>query len=357
MESGVKKKKILLVDDDEFFLEVERGFLERENFEILEASNGEEALSIIREGKLDLVLLDLYMPGMDGMEVMVRARAEGMLDLPIVIVSKEDAPQKIQELKDAGANDFITKPLSMEELIRVVNTHTKEAHRSHPRMPATIKLRYRSLEELLPGDSKDISHTGIFVRTRKPLDTGAHLDLYLYPVDENSGPVVHLKGIVVRSLQGDNEEPGMGVKFVNLDEESIKTLEQIIEEQRTKHKVDVLVIDDDTMVREMLNDGLSEAGFKVGTAKDAVEALKKLDIVRPSVILVDIMMPGMDGLEFSATLRKNAHTQDIPFIFVSSKVDKETITKARQSGATYFIAKPFDMKNVIERVRKLIPQS
>jgi|GEM_PF-976329 len=358
MVTGMEKeptKKILIVDDDEFFLQVQRGFLEREHFEIIEARRGDAALEIMRKESPDIVLLDLYMPEMDGLETMVRARAEGMIDLPIVIVSREDDQGKIRELLDAGANEFLTKPIKIEELIKTVNTLTKEAHREHPRIPAVIKIRYRNLNELLPGDSKDISSTGIFIRTKKPLEAGRNIEIYLYPADKSAGPEIKVTGEIVRACQGETTDPGMGIKFINLVPESVKTISEIIEAQRAINKVDIMVIDDDSLVREMLADGLSEAGYKVGAAKDAVEALKNLDHFHPSLILVDIMMPGMDGIEFSETIRKNAPTQDIPFIFISSKVDKETVTRARKSGAAFFIAKPFDMNNLVERIAKILP--
>lgn len=354
-EEPKKKKKILLVDDDEFFLHVQRGILEREHFEIIEARRGEDALEVMRHESPDIVLLDLYMPEMDGLETMVRARAEGMIDLPIVIVSSENNEQKIRELIDAGANEFITKPIKIEELLKTVNNLTNEAHREHPRIPAVIKIRYRDLNELMPANSKDISNTGIFIRTRRPLLVGSPIELYLSPADESAGPEIKVTGEVVRAIQGDSVDPGMGIKFINLDAESVRTVSEIIEAQRARNKVDVMVIDDDGLIREMLTDSLIEAGYKVGSEKDAVEALKSLDRLRPSLILVDIMMPDMDGIEFSETIRKNAHTHDIPFIFISGKVDKETIMRARQSGATFFIAKPFDLNNVIEKVRKILP--
>jgi len=354
MEENKLKKKILIVDDDEFFIEFESAFLQREHFRILEARNGETALDVMRKRKPDLVLLDLYMPGMDGMEVVVRARAEGMMDLPIIMVSKEEDHAKIRELMEAGATDFLTKPIEIEELLEKVNNFLNEAHRSGHRLPVKIKLRYRTLGELMTGESKDLSTTGIFVRTKKALEVGSLVELFLYPADNKDAEPIQLMGEVVRNEEPHAGDPGAALKFINLSPQSVQHITALLDEERKRNKVDIIVVDDDRMIQEMLRDSLTEAGFSVKVCGSAVEALKTLDICSPSMILADIMMPGMNGLEFCETFRKNSRYQDIPFIFISSKVDKETLLKARKSGAAFFMAKPFDVKNLISKVAQIL---
>jgi len=351
---NISQKKILVVDDDQFFIEFERAFLQREHFDIIEARDGPEALELMRDQHPDLVLLDMYMPGMDGLEVIVRARAEGMIDLPIIMVSKEEDPIKISELKEAGATDFITKPINIDTLMAKVNVYLKEAHRGGSRLPVKIKIKYRTLDELLQGESKDLSTTGIFVRTKKDLGIGSLVELFLHHAGDEEAEPIRVMGEVVRAVQGNNENTGVGMKFINLDAESVKLITGMLEEEQSRQKVDILVVDDDGVVREMLNDALSEAGWKVEISSNAIEALKTLDRVAPALILADIMMPGMSGIEFCETFRKNARNKQTPFIFISSHVDKETVMQARKSGGTFFIAKPFEAKNVVLKVRELL---
>jgi len=354
MNKNSQKKKILIVDDDEFFIEFERAFLQREHFEIFEARDGKEAMSIIRDKSPDLVLLDLYMPSMGGMEVVVRARAEGFMDLPIIIVSKEEDSAKITELKEAGANDFITKPVEIDELTTKINTYLNESHRASHRLPTSIKLRYRTLDELLRAETKDISTSGIFVRTKKDLEVGQLVELFLYAADDDEAEPIKILGEVVRTRQGDDENSGAGLKFINLEPASVKLISGLLEDELAKSKVDILIVDDDKVIREMLYDSLTDAGYKTGKCDNAIEALKQIDKLNPSLILADILMPGMSGIEFCETFRKNARHEGVPFIFVSSKVDKETVMMARNSGATFFIAKPFDMEHVLNKVGELI---
>ena len=206
----------------------------------------------------------------------------------------------------------------------------------------------------MTGESKDLSTTGIFVRTKKPLDIGSLVELYLYPADDKDAKPVQLTGEVVRIEEQHAENPGVGLKFINLSPQSVQHVSNMLEEERKRNKVDIIVVDDDRMIQEMLRECLTEAGFSVKVCGGAVEALKTLDVCSPSLILADIMMPGMNGLEFCETFRKNSRYQDIPFVFISSKVDKETLLKARKSGAAFFIAKPFDIKNLVSKIGQIL---
>ncbi len=352
--NNTSPKRILIVDDDEFFIQFQKAFLQREHFEILEARDGQEALETMREQRPDIVLLDLHMPGMDGLEVLVRARAEGMIDLPIVMVSKEEDTTKIKELKEAGAIDFLTKPIDIDIFMGKVSTYLKETHRTGQRLPVSIKIRYQTLDELLHGESKDLSTTGIFVRSKKKIEIGSLVELFLYPADDTEAEPIRVMGEVVRKVNGPEKNSGVGMKFISLDPESVELIARLLEEERKHTKVDVLVVDDDKVIREILKDALADAGWRVGACSSAIEALKELDSLNPSLLLVDIMMPDMNGIEFCEAFRKNSIYKDVPFIFISGKVDKETVMQARDSGATLFIAKPFDVGAVISKVNQLL---
>ncbi len=353
MPPSEEKKKILLVDDDEFFIEFERSFLQRKHFDIFEARNGQEALEAIREHNPHLVLLDLHMPEMDGMEVIARMRAEGYLDIPVIIISNEQSMEKISELKEAGAGDYLTKPIDIDQLMLKVSGFLNETVRSDHRLPISIKLRYRALDELLHGESSDISTTGIFVKTKKELEVGNPVELFLYSAQEPDAEPIRLMGEVVRTVEEEGGK-GAGLKFINLQPESVALLEQLLNSEKERGRVDILALDDDKLTLEMLSDALTEAGWKVETLDDPIRALKSLGSLNPSLMLVDINMPNMNGIEFCETFRKNAEYENIPFIFISSQVDKETILRARKSGATFFIAKPFDMSNVLEKVKQVL---
>jgi two-component system response regulator VanR len=115
--------KILIVDDDAEIRKVISIYLENEGFEIYKAENGQEALKIIKENEVDLVLLDIMMPGMNGLEVCMKIRENNVM--PIIFLSaKSEDMDKIQGLT-SGADDYITKPFSAMELIARIKSNLR----------------------------------------------------------------------------------------------------------------------------------------------------------------------------------------------------------------------------------------
>jgi two-component system, OmpR family, KDP operon response regulator KdpE len=107
--------RILVVDDDRQIARAVRTNLQVRGYEVMTAANGETALDVLRADAVDLVLLDLSLPGMDGHEVIGRVRAWS--DVPIVVLSvREQQSEKVRAL-EAGADDYVTKPFGVEELL------------------------------------------------------------------------------------------------------------------------------------------------------------------------------------------------------------------------------------------------
>jgi two-component system, OmpR family, alkaline phosphatase synthesis response regulator PhoP len=107
-------KRILVVDDDAKTVELVKLYLNRDGYKVLVAYNGTEALRLAREIRPDLVVLDLMLPGMDGLEVCSNLRAES--DVPIIMLTAKTAEQDRLSGLDLGADDYVTKPFSPREL-------------------------------------------------------------------------------------------------------------------------------------------------------------------------------------------------------------------------------------------------
>ena len=115
--------RVLVVDDDPSQRKLERLILEDRDFDIVEAASGSEAISLASELDLDAVLLDRYMPGMDGDEVCRMIREDlGKYLLPVIIISGDDSPTALTATLNGSANDFIKKPYSPEELVARVKS-------------------------------------------------------------------------------------------------------------------------------------------------------------------------------------------------------------------------------------------
>ena len=122
--SGERPARILVVDDIDDNRELLRRRLSRRGFEVVEASDGFEALRVVREGEIDLILLDIMMPGMDGTEVLRSLRvARSSIDLPVIMVSAKDQSEDVAHSLALGANDYVTKPIDFTIALARIQSH------------------------------------------------------------------------------------------------------------------------------------------------------------------------------------------------------------------------------------------
>jgi CheY-like chemotaxis protein len=116
-------RRILVVDDDPRLLHIVAMYLGIEGYEVSMAANGEDALTEIDKNRPDLVILDIMMPGMDGIEACQRIRGNpDTADLPVVVFSALSGDQDVERARLAGANHLITKPFNLVGLGSVVKT-------------------------------------------------------------------------------------------------------------------------------------------------------------------------------------------------------------------------------------------
>ncbi len=113
----------------------------------------------------------------------------------------------------------------------------------------------------------------------------------------------------------------------------------------------ILVVDDNPTNLETLSDYLTEFGFTVLLKQDGPKALELLSRKRPDIILLDIVMPGMDGFETCTNIKESPETQDIPIIFMSALSDTVDKVKGFEAGAVDYITKPFQHEEVLARVK------
>jgi len=115
--------KILIVEDDPTTVQLIEFLLKKNNFEVLIAYNGEEALQIAKKEKLDLILMDVMMPKMDGIEAIEKLKKdENTRDIPIIILSALGQEMDVMRGLQAGASSYIVKPFSPQELLTEINT-------------------------------------------------------------------------------------------------------------------------------------------------------------------------------------------------------------------------------------------
>jgi DNA-binding response OmpR family regulator len=113
----------------------------------------------------------------------------------------------------------------------------------------------------------------------------------------------------------------------------------------------ILIVDDNPTNLEVLSESLSQAGFQIAVAIDGESALEQVSYYKPELILLDVMMPGIDGFETCRRLKENPETYEIPVVFMTALSDTENKLKGLSLGAIDYITKPFQYEEVLARVR------
>ncbi len=116
-------------------------------------------------------------------------------------------------------------------------------------------------------------------------------------------------------------------------------------------KIHILIVDDDDKIRELLKQYLKINNFFVSTAIDAADAEEKLKIVKFDLAIIDIMMPGKDGLQLTKEIRE---TVDLPIILLTAKGESEDRIKGLEVGAEDYLPKPFEPKELLLRIKNII---
>ncbi|MDA3869861.1 MAG: phosphate regulon transcriptional regulator PhoB [Gammaproteobacteria bacterium] len=119
----------------------------------------------------------------------------------------------------------------------------------------------------------------------------------------------------------------------------------------------ILVVEDDSEIREMLRFSLEKSGYSVVEAEDAELALEKLGVMLPDMMLVDWMLPGMNGPEFVRRTRRDDLTKKIPVIMLTAKGEESDILQGFENGADDYLTKPFSPKELLARIKSLLRRS
>jgi len=273
--------KILIIEDEEVLLNVLKNKLERQGYEALTAENGEVGLKMIEEQKPDLVLLDILMPKMDGMQVMAELSKKGILPkLPIIVISNSGQPVEIDKAKDYGIRDFLVKAeFDPQEVIDKIKKHLPQ-----------------------------------------------------------SGP----------SFVGDSNEGGGAT-----DPEVPAVIPEV---DASKYKV--LVVEDDQFLRGLMVQKIRKEGFDVTEAIDGEEGFKLAMQVIPHIILLDLILPGMDGFEVLQKIRSNDSIAKIPVIILSNLGQKDDIDKGMKMGATDYLIKAHNTPGeIVDKVKTVLAKS
>ncbi len=242
---------ILIVDDLASVRTYTRNLLAPLGAVIVEAENGQEALSKLGERNFDLIITDYQMPVMDGLDFCKKLKEDGVHHaIPVVILSDFDTPDMVSKGFEAGANVYIGKSDSQEQLLPAV--------------------------------------------------------------------------------------------------------EKIIKKVQFKQNKTILIVDDDPHITGMLTRALSRDGFQTVEAANGLEALGYLTSNKVDLVLSDVEMPKMDGLELCQAVKADAALASIPFVVMSGNTERAKMMRMMQYGAASYFTKPFNITEFIIFINKIL---
>jgi putative two-component system response regulator len=132
------------------------------------------------------------------------------------------------------------------------------------------------------------------------------------------------------------------------------TIERVLEKSRFYRNRLILVVDDSSAIRRIVSQALSEAGFQVIACENGKQATRQIHEHRPDLILSDIDMPEMNGIEFCKKVHADPELAVIPFVIMSSNSDRAIMRRLLQLGATSYLVKPFNLEQLVITVEKLL---
>lgn len=225
------KDKILICDDMETFLRLEKMLLERTGFDIIMAKSGGEAIKKIQQEKPKLVFLDLVMPDMNGDAICRYVKTNKSLKhIPVIMVTTRSDPESRDRCVQSGCDDYITKPVTQRDLFDKIKKFVPVERRRHPRFSLRLTVTATGKALTFTDFSYDVSEGGIFVETQSPLAVGTHLALE-FTLPENPDPI-KAKGKIARAVPPEQALPGkpagMGIQFLELSSQDAARIKSFI---------------------------------------------------------------------------------------------------------------------------------
>lgn len=382
----IKTKSILIVEDDDdsrFFMLKK---LKSCGYHVLDADNGDDALRLAKEYLPDLIITDILMPKMDGNQLIKELKKlHSCKDIPVFVISIRKNMKDYFDALD-GVSLFIAKPFSLETLVMQVDDFFQHPPREIADPLKKILIAGSNVDciESMAGFLRDDQYHVDFVTFSEQIISKAVLffpNIFIFEVQmygvQASYEVVkilrqmpqfrHVPILLYCVFHADPkskddtcfyEEKLNALSFSNrcIDEGANEYMgnfdKHIFLETVSRYlkKGTIVVIDDDKGVLTVLKNKLEKEGYKVFTASDGDSGIKLVKRIKPELVMLDIVMPDMDGYEVLGALKEDPCTKDVPVVMLTVKDQDQEIKKALDIGAKDYILKPFHIELLLKRV-------
>jgi len=265
--------------------------LEREGYDVAVVDDGIDGMKAIEEGKPDLILLDMLMPRMGGLDVLEKMHAENLSSIPVIVISNSGQPVEIDRALALGVKDYIIKvDFDPAEVVQKVNTFFTKPQGSV--QPASQE----------PSSPATTAQDGGLEAEAKKMEGAA-----------GQSPAL----------------AGNGVR--------------------------VLLVEDDDFLRGICEHKLRQEGYDVSISADGLDAYNKIEKDDFDLVLLDVILPGMNGFDVLEQTKKNPAKADLPIIMLTNMGQDSEIKKGKDLGAEDYIIKAhFSIDEIIEKMQSIV---
>jgi signal transduction histidine kinase/DNA-binding response OmpR family regulator len=387
---SVDDKTILIIEDDASFAEVLLQVAHDNGFKAIVAYQGETGYQYAKKYKPKAIILDMKLPGIDGWTVLKWLKEDKeLIHIPVHVMSGMNREKLAKEM---GAFDFLIKPITTDKLKSAFESIEDQINKVFKKvliLEDDVSLNY-SIKELIHNCDRNVicvqAHT--FKEAENILRNDdidcAIMDIGL-PDSKNIANIAALRkiskndqiNIIVNTgqsltdeeqLQLQNSADGVVIKTSNVTErlkdelllfldtvetsnkKVNKTVQNLLGGEVLKDKT-ILIVDDDIRNIYALSSALTTKGATILTAFNGIEALEVLkNNATIDIVLMDIMMPEMDGFEATQKIRENPKWKNLPIIALTAKAMKGDREEILNAGASDYQSKPIDIQQLISLI-------
>ncbi len=394
-----RRLHVLLAEDNVVNQKLGARFLEKRGHTVVLASTGREALDVLQQQHCDLVLMDVQMPDMDGLEATAAIRAQEQISgghMPIVAMTANAMEDDRNRCLQAGMDAYVAKPFKPFELMATIEALVPQAstdeaqsedeqwrreNRADPpgNGESTVIFDWDEGLRHVEGDEELYKELIVVFRDGVSLqleDLHQALQIGDIATVEREAHSLHGAAInigaravseVARSIEHAIRHREMGTvpqlynRLTSAVADTMVSLNDYVRgepaaqaEQTTAGiatELTILVVDDAPINIAILDKALTREGYRVLTACSGPQARQLAITHQPDLIILDVMMPGEDGFDVMRQLKGDARTTAIPVIFLTGKDDVESKVEGFALGAVDYITKPFYPPEVKARVQ------
>jgi CheY-like chemotaxis protein/signal transduction histidine kinase/CHASE3 domain sensor protein len=378
---------LLIVEDDEVFADFLKDYALAKGFSPLMAYRGDTALEMANEHLPDAIILDIMLPDMNGWALLKKLKTDARTaNIPVHMMSAGD--QSSNQAYTEGAIGFLKKPIAKDQLDQAFATLNQQQQIDY-NFKKVLLIEDQELqsmvvkEELLSKgvavaqafsgqQALDLLETGNFdciildlnlpdiygidlLDQIKAIPRFSHIPVVINTAMElDQDKLAHImkytEAMVLKSMKSNNRLIDEVSLFINKLKKEENGKQEIALEKVFKDKT-ILITDDDMRNVFALSSALQDYNLNIVMANNGQQALDKLQETPIDLVLMDIMMPGMNGYETMQAIRQQPAFKNLPMIALTAKAMKQDREKCMEAGANDYISKPVDLDKLLSMMR------